>query len=235
MSTYLKSQGCALVGFERSMWTVVKEGRAILITAHIHDFIIACADRRVLDEFRTALLQRFEGTYDCEVHTYLGCKILNELEAGKTLCLRNIMLKTSCAHMTIGNVFLPYSYDTRRLTQEQCDPHPEPAFHRRYSGIVGSLGFFPTLGRIGMGLKIFGLTRALCPPTPSPRTLHSTTRSLPLSHSARGRHKRFTTFRLFSLRHKNPDMPSLKKKEVPDPSPGLGGPMAEEARCRMGH
>jgi hypothetical protein len=76
MSAYLKSQGCNLVGFERSMWTVVKEGHVILITAHIDDFIIACADRKVLDEFRTALLQRFEGTYEGEVHTYLGCEIL---------------------------------------------------------------------------------------------------------------------------------------------------------------
>ncbi len=45
------------------------------------DFIIACADRMVLDEFRTALLQRFEGTYEGEVHTYLGCEIMRELEA----------------------------------------------------------------------------------------------------------------------------------------------------------
>jgi hypothetical protein len=43
------------VGFELSMQTVVKEGHVILITAHIDDFIIACADREVLDEFRTAL------------------------------------------------------------------------------------------------------------------------------------------------------------------------------------
>ena len=50
-----------------------------------YDFIIACANRRVLDEFRTALLQRFEGTYEGEVHTYLGCEIFRDLEAGKTL------------------------------------------------------------------------------------------------------------------------------------------------------
>ena len=110
MSAYLKSQGCTLVGFERSMWTVVKEGHVILITAHIDDFIIACADRRVLDEFRMALLQRFQGTYESEVHTYLGCEILRKLEAGKTLYLRNIMLKMSCVlttvNQTVGIVFL---------------------------------------------------------------------------------------------------------------------------------
>ncbi len=40
---------------------------------------------KALGEFRTALLQRFEGTYEGEVHTYLECEILRELEAGKTL------------------------------------------------------------------------------------------------------------------------------------------------------
>jgi len=67
------------------MCTVVKEGHVILITAHIDDFIIACADRKGLDGFRTALLECFEGTYESEVHNYLGCELLRELEAGKTL------------------------------------------------------------------------------------------------------------------------------------------------------
>jgi hypothetical protein len=109
MSAYLKSQGCTLVGFERSMWTVVKEGHVILLTAYIDDFIIACADRLVLDEFRTALLQRFAGTYEGlgEVHTYLGCEILHDLEAGKTLLSQKHYAEDVCAHMTLGNVFLP--------------------------------------------------------------------------------------------------------------------------------
>jgi hypothetical protein len=39
-----------------------------------------------VDEFRTELLQRVEGTYEgVKVHTYLGCVILRDLEAGKTL------------------------------------------------------------------------------------------------------------------------------------------------------
>jgi hypothetical protein len=149
MSAYLKSQGCKLVGFERSMWTVVKEGHVILITAHIDDFIIACADRTVLDEFRTALLQRFEGTYEGEVHTYLGCEIMRELEAGKTLLSQKHyaedVLRTydywdcipALTPMTPGS----------RLTKEQCDPNPEPAFHRRYRGIVGSLGYLVNMTR----------------------------------------------------------------------------------------
>jgi len=89
------------------MWTVVKEGHVILITAHIDDFIIACADRKGLDGFRTALLECFEGTYESEVHTYLGCELLRELEADKHFYRRNIMRKTYCAPTSIGIVFWP--------------------------------------------------------------------------------------------------------------------------------
>ncbi len=116
-----------------------QQGYVILITAHIDDFIIACDDRQVLDEFRTALLQRFEGTYEGEVHTYLGCEILRELDAGQTLLSQKHYAE---------DVLRTYDYwdcipaltpmvPGARLTKEQCDPHPEPAFHRRYRGIVG--------------------------------------------------------------------------------------------------
>jgi hypothetical protein len=111
------------------------------------------ADRRVLDEFSTALLQRFEGTYEGEVHTYLGCEILRDLEAGKTLLSQKHYAE---------DVLRAYDYwecvpaltpmiPGARLTQEQCDPvtdpHPEPAFHRRYRSIVGSLGYLLNMTR----------------------------------------------------------------------------------------
>ena len=95
-----------------------------------------------MDEFRTALLQRSEGTYEGEVHTYLGCEILLDLEqAAKTLLSQKHYAE---------DVLRTYDYwdcipaltpmiPGARLTQEQCDPHPEPAFHRRYRGIVGRL------------------------------------------------------------------------------------------------
>jgi hypothetical protein len=107
------------------------------------------ADRKVLDEFRTALLQRFEGTYEGEVHTYLGREILRELEVGKTLLSQKHYAEdVLCTYdywdcipaltpMTPGN----------RLTKEQCDPRPDPAFHRRYRDIVGSLGYLVNMTR----------------------------------------------------------------------------------------
>jgi hypothetical protein len=132
------------------------------------NFIIASADRKVLDEFRTTLLRRVEGTYErcarqrCaphlhtplyayegEVHTYLGCEILPELEAGKTLLSQKHyaedVLRTydywdcipALTPMTPGS----------RLMKGQCDPHPDPAFHRRHRGIVGSLGYLVNMTR----------------------------------------------------------------------------------------
>ena len=34
-----------------------------------------------------------------------------------------------------------------RLTKEQFDPHPDPVFHHRYRGIVGSLGYLVNMTR----------------------------------------------------------------------------------------
>jgi len=56
MSTFLAKEGCATVGFEKSMWTVTILGAHILLSAHIDDFVIACANRQVLDGFRARLL-----------------------------------------------------------------------------------------------------------------------------------------------------------------------------------
>jgi hypothetical protein len=71
MSVHLKSQGCADVGFERSIWCVTIHCHSILIAVHIDDFMLACADRATLGTFRQGLLARFDGTYEGEVHTYL--------------------------------------------------------------------------------------------------------------------------------------------------------------------
>ena len=60
-------------------------------------------------------------------------------------------LKTFCALMTIGLIpALTSMTPGSRLTKEQCDPHPDPpdpVFHRRYRGIVGSLGYLVNLTR----------------------------------------------------------------------------------------
>jgi len=51
------------VGFKKSMWTVTIDGNRFLPGTHMDDFVIACANRQVLDGFRASLLDAFEGTY----------------------------------------------------------------------------------------------------------------------------------------------------------------------------
>ena len=52
------------MGFEKSMWTVTIDGARILLETNIDDFVIACANRKILDGFRARLLDAFEGTYE---------------------------------------------------------------------------------------------------------------------------------------------------------------------------
>ena len=47
------------MGFDKSMWTVTIDGARILLGAHFDDFVIARANRQVLDGFRARLLERF--------------------------------------------------------------------------------------------------------------------------------------------------------------------------------
>ena len=55
MRAFLAKEGCATLGFEKSMWTVTIDSARILLGAHIDDFVIACANRQVLDGFRARL------------------------------------------------------------------------------------------------------------------------------------------------------------------------------------
>ena len=120
------------------MWTVVKNDHVILITAHIDDFILACADRATLDEFRCSLLERFEGTYEGEIHSYLGCEIRREDD--KTLLSQRHFAEDVLRTYDMWDCIpaLTPMKPGARLTKEQCDPKPDPSFHRRYRGIVGS-------------------------------------------------------------------------------------------------
>jgi len=72
MRAFLEKEGCATVGFEKSMWTVTIDGVRILLRAHIDDFVITCANRQVLDGFRARLLDAFEGTSEGVLQHYLG-------------------------------------------------------------------------------------------------------------------------------------------------------------------
>jgi len=84
MSAFLAKEGCATVGFEKSMWTVTIDSARILLGAHIDDFVIACANQQVLDGFRARLLDAFEGAYEGALQHYLGYEVTRDMEKGIT-------------------------------------------------------------------------------------------------------------------------------------------------------
>jgi hypothetical protein len=149
MSGFLQSQGCSKVGYEESMWMAVSDGHKILIAAHIDDFIISCAHRPTLDKFKNALLARFDGTSEGAIRTYLGCEIERNMQDGTTVLSQKHyaedILRTFGfwdAH-PLSTILAPHS----RLSKEDCDPSPDRAFHLRYRGIVGSLGYLVNMTR----------------------------------------------------------------------------------------
>ena len=149
MSAFLQREGCETVGFEKSMWRVVIDGHQILLGAHIDDFVIACANRQVLDAFRIRLLEEFEGTYEGPLEHYLGCEITRDIVAGIT----NLSQKHYAEEIlrTYGFWDIPPRNTpmkpNTRLSKDDCDSDPKPDFHRRYRGIVGSLGYLVTMTR----------------------------------------------------------------------------------------
>ena len=100
-----------------------------------------------VDEFRCSLLERFEGTYEGEIHSYLGCEIRREKD--KTLLSQRHFAEDVLRTYDMLDCVpaLTPMKPGMRLTKEQCNPNPDPAFHRRYRGIVGSLGYLVNMTR----------------------------------------------------------------------------------------
>ena len=102
-----------------------------------------------MDTFRTNLLARFDGTYEGAVHTYLGCEIERDIPAGRTLLSQRHFAEDVLRTFEMWDcipALTPMKPGTR-LTKEQSNPSPDPAFHRRYRGIVGSLGYLVNMTR----------------------------------------------------------------------------------------
>ena len=149
MSAFLHREGCVTAGFEKSMWTLDLNGHRIILAAHIDDFIIACADRPTLDAFRTRLLEAFSGTYEGELQVYLGCEVERDLVNGTTILSQTHFsedILRTYGHTNSIPALTPFVPHTH-LSKDDCDPNPHPEFHRRYRGIVGSLGYLVNMTR----------------------------------------------------------------------------------------
>ena len=144
MSAFLEREGCETVGFEKSMWRVVIDGHRILLGAHIDDFVIACDNRPVLDAFRKSLLEAFEGTYGGPLKHYLGCEFTRNHIAGTTTLSQKNYAEEILRSYGFWDI-LPRNTPMKPNTcLSKDDSNPKPDFHRRYCGIVGSLGYLVT-------------------------------------------------------------------------------------------
>ena len=170
MSTFLKQEGCSKVGYEESMWKTNVNGHDILLAAHIDDFLLACRDRPTLDAFRARLLNHFDGSYEGEIRTYLGCEIERDIAKGTTSLSQKHyaeeVLRTYNAwdYHPSATVLPP----NLRLRKEDCDLSPDPAFHSRYRGIVGSLGYLVNMTRPDLAFAYSELSKYV----QSPGKLH---------------------------------------------------------------
>jgi len=143
MSAFLAKEGCATAGFEKSMWTVTIDGARILLETHIDDFVIACANRKILDGFRARLLDTFEGTYEGKLQHCLGCEVTRDIDKGTTYLSQTHYAEEILHTYNFCNAtprFTPMQPSTH-LNKDDCDKNPVPDFHRRYCGIVGRLGY----------------------------------------------------------------------------------------------
>ena len=110
---------------------------------------MACADRPTLDAFRIRLLEAFSGTYEGPLSVYLGCEVERDMIAGTTILSQKhftMDILNTFGHTHSIPTLTPMAPNTR-LSKEDCDSKPDPIFHRRYRGIVDSLGYLVNMTR----------------------------------------------------------------------------------------
>jgi len=131
------------------MWTVTIDGACILLGAHIDDFVIACANRQVLDGFRARLLDAFEGNYEGALQHY-PCEVTRDMDKGTTYLSQTHYAEKILRIYNFWNAtprLTPMQLNTH-LNNDDYDRNPAPDFHRRYRGIVGSLGYLVTMNAV---------------------------------------------------------------------------------------
>ena len=111
------------------MWSVTIDGTCILLGAHIDDFVIACANQKVLDGFCARPLDAFEGTYEGALQHYLGlgCEVTRDMmEKGTTYLSQTHYAEEILRTYNFWNAsprLTPVQPNTR-LNKDDCDKNP---------------------------------------------------------------------------------------------------------------
>eukprot|EP00961_Rhodomonas_salina_P127703 1721819-Rhodomonas_salina.2 len=85
----MKSQGFVAAGFKDSVWVCEPNNtypKQLIVSAHINDLLVSCADMATLNKFKAAFLARFDGTDNGLLTEYLGCEVV--IDAAGNLTLR---------------------------------------------------------------------------------------------------------------------------------------------------
>ncbi len=131
--------------------------------------VIAYVHRPTFDCFRSRLLEVSDGSYQGEIHTYLGCKITRDLENGITTLSQKQyvveILRTYGSWDTVpSSTVLPPG---KRLENGDTIIIPDKIFHLRYRGIVGSLGYLVNMTRPDLAFAYSELNNYVQCPQPA--------------------------------------------------------------------
>jgi len=90
------------------------------------------------DDFRTRLLEAFEGTYEGPLKHYLGCEIARDTITGTTILSQKLYAEEIMQSHGFWDIS-PHNTPTlskTRLPKDNCEPKPKLVFHRRCRGFV---------------------------------------------------------------------------------------------------
>jgi hypothetical protein len=123
--------------------------------------LLAPSHMPVAFAFCWLLLDHFDGSYEGEIKTYLGCEIERDMVKDTTSLSQKRyaeeVLRTfnSWNYHPSSTVLSP----DLRLRKEDCDLNPAPTFHSRYRGIVGSLGYLVNMTRSDLAFAYSELSK----------------------------------------------------------------------------
>ena len=111
--------------------------------------MIACANQKVLHGFRARLLDAVEGTYEGTLQHDLGREVTRDMDKGITYLSQTHHAEKNLSTYNFWNATpcLKPMHPNTHLNKKDCDKNPALEFHRRYRGIVSSLGYLATMIR----------------------------------------------------------------------------------------
>mmetsp|Transcript_18399 Transcript_18399/g.37334 ORF Transcript_18399/g.37334 Transcript_18399/m.37334 type:complete len:202 (+) Transcript_18399:1003-1608(+) len=158
-----------MAGFEDSVWVREAVGdydHQLIVSAHINDTLMACTSLETLQKFKTAFLERFDGTDKGSVTSHLACKLIRD-RPNRTILLRQAVYTKKMLQLydtwdkpTVKTPLEPGVC----LTTADCPAVADPGLHRQYRCITGHLSYLVTMTRCDLAFACAELSKIVqCP------------------------------------------------------------------------